>query len=87
MSMLSDRVGAVLTAPIPFLIALVPIGFATWGAMECGPIVRCSIKGKSCTSFHGRRSLTGMFDHCTRFFDSGSCLWRSRAFQMPKGAN
>ena len=34
MSMLSDQVGAVLTAPIPFIIALVPLGVAMWGAFE-----------------------------------------------------
>jgi hypothetical protein len=34
MSMLSDQVSAVLTAPIPFTIALVPLGVAMWAAFE-----------------------------------------------------
>ena len=31
--------------------------------------------------------LFGLFDQCTRFFDGGSCLWRSKAFQHPEGVN
>jgi len=34
MSMLSQQVGAVLAAPIPFVITLLPIGFAMWGAWQ-----------------------------------------------------
>jgi hypothetical protein len=28
-----------------------------------------------------------LFDQCGRFFEDGSCLWRSKAFEMPEGAD
>jgi hypothetical protein len=34
MSMLSEQIGAVFAAPIPFVIALLPLGGAMWGAYE-----------------------------------------------------
>jgi hypothetical protein len=34
MSMLSEQLSAVFAAPIPFAIALVPLGVAKWGAFE-----------------------------------------------------
>ena len=64
MSMLSEQLSAVFAAPIPFAIALVPLGVAMW-ARSNGPIVPCSTNERSYSELS--RSEVGYWkDHAER---------------------
>jgi hypothetical protein len=64
MSMLSEQLSAVFAAPIPFAIALVPLGVAMWGAFEWS---YRSVLNKRKELFELSRSEVGYWkDHAER---------------------